>query len=163
MRDGLGLLAAEFVDQGSRLARRRDPELRAQALGEMPPGGQRCGAVAGRGEPLDQPAVRPLRQRVERDLGARQPNGFRWIERGGRGLLQCAGEPVCVLVAGLDRPLFLEAVEDRRAARLERARGIARVERPLKLARVNSEAGAVEGDRLPGRDDVSSGGPERLT
>ena len=121
-RDGLWLRAAEFVDQRSRLARRRDAELRAQALGEVPAGRQRRGAVAARGEPLDQSAVGRFRQRVERDLGARQPNRLRWIERGGRSRLERAGEPVCVLVAGLDRPLFVEAVEDRRAARLERPR-----------------------------------------
>ena len=126
---GSGSRAAEIVDQRSRLARRRDPELRAQALGELAAGGQRRGAVAGRGEPLDQSAVGRFRERVERDLGAGQPNRLRWIGRGGRSRLERAGEPVRVLVAGLDRPLFVEAVEDRRAARLERPRCIAVVER----------------------------------
>ena len=122
---GSGSLAAELLDQGSRLARRRDAELCAQALGELAAGGQRGGAVAGRGEPLDQPAVGRFRERVERDLGARQPNRLRWIERGGRSLLERAGELLRVLVAGLDRPLLLEAVQDRRVARLERPRRIA--------------------------------------
>ena len=129
---GSGSLAAEIVDQRSRLARRRDAELRAQSLGELAAGGQRRGAVAGRGEPLDQSAVGRFRQRVERDLGARQPNRLGWIERRGRGRLERAGEPVRVLLAGLDRPLFVEAVEDRRAARLERPRCIALVEAPAE-------------------------------
>ena len=154
--------AAEIVEQGPRLARRRDAELRAQALDELAAGGQRRGAVAGRGQPLDQSAVGRFRQRVKRDLGARQPDRLRWIDRGGRSRLEGTGEPVCVLLAGLDRPLFLEALEDRRAARLERPRCIALVERPLKLARVDSEVGTLERDRVPRCDHVPGRGPERL-
>ena len=67
-----------------------------------------------------------------------------------------------MLLAGLDRPLFVEAVEDRRAARLERPRCIALVKPPLKLARVNSEVGALERDRVPRCDHVPGRGPERL-
>ena len=161
-RHGLRLLAAEFVDQGTCLARRRDPELRAQALGELAAGGQRGGAVAGRGEPLDQPAVGCFRQRVERDLGARQPNRLRWIGRGGRSRLERAGEPLRVLVAGLDRPLLLEVVEDRRVAGLECPRRIALGECLLELADVDSEVRTFERDRVPRCHHVAGSGPERL-
>ena len=71
-RDGCGRRAPQLVEQRARLARRRDAERAAQPLGEALAGGQRGGAVAGAREPLDQPAVRLLGERVERDLLARQ-------------------------------------------------------------------------------------------
>ncbi len=63
-RDVRRFSAAEIVDQRARFARGRNPELRAQPLGELPSGGQRRGAIAARRQPLDQPAIGRLRQRV---------------------------------------------------------------------------------------------------
>jgi hypothetical protein len=72
-RHGVRLLAAEFLDQGTCLARGRDAKLRAQALAELAGGEQRGGTVAGCGKPLDHPTVRRFRERVKGDLGAGQP------------------------------------------------------------------------------------------
>ncbi|MGB0090926.1 MAG: hypothetical protein WBP81_00065, partial [Solirubrobacteraceae bacterium] len=64
-RHWLRLLAAEFLDQGTCLARWRDAKLGAQALAELAADRQRGGTVAGCGKPLDQPAVRRFRERVK--------------------------------------------------------------------------------------------------
>jgi len=61
----------------------------------------------------------------------------------------------------LVRPLVVEAVEDRRAARLDRGGRIAVRKRRLERARVDEQALAVERDPLAGRDDVCGGRPER--
>ncbi len=159
---GLRLLAAEFLDQGTCLARGRDAKLRAQALAELAAGGQRGGTVAGCGQPLDQPAVRRFRERVESDLGAGQPNRLRRIGRGGRSQLERAGELLRVLVAGLDRPLLLEVVQDRRVAGLECPRRIALGECLLELADIDSEVRTFQRDRVPRCHHVAGSRPERL-
>jgi hypothetical protein len=86
--------AAEIFHQRARLARGRNPELRAQPLGELPSGGQRRGAIAARREPLDQPAIGRFRQRVQRHLGPGQPDRLAWVAGRGRCLLQRRAEPV---------------------------------------------------------------------
>ena len=116
-------------------------------------------AVAGRGEPLDQPPVRLLGERVERDLLAREAHRL-----GGLGArrhrLERLGQPLGVRAARLVRPVVLEAVEDRRPARRERRRRVAsgaarrrtRARRPpAPRRRARPSRGSRRRGRPPGR------------
>ena len=136
-------------------ARGRDAEPRPQPLGKLPAGRQRGGAVARVREPLDQAPIGRFGERIERHLGAREPDRLGRVPGGARGVLERFGEPVRVLLTGLVRPVVLEAVQDRSAASLECAGDIALVERLLERARVDPEVRALERDGLPGRNHVA--------
>ena len=113
-------------------------------------------------EPFDQAAIGAFRERIERHLGAGQADGVARIAGAGRGLLERLAEAMRVLVSRLERPVIVEAVEDRCAARLERTHRVAVVERLLERARVHSEVRSAECDRVSGRDDVAGRRPKRL-
>ena len=118
-------------------------------------------ALAVGGEPLDHSAVRCFGQRVECDLGARQPNRLRWIGAGPQ-------PPRARRRAGArarrgPRSPTLRRSRQGSVRRTPRAPGcIAVVKRPLELPHVDSEIRALERDRVPRRDQVPSRGAERL-
>ena len=152
-RSRRGRCVLERLDQLAGLARRRDRELRAQPLGEALARAHRRRAVAGCGEPLDQPPVRLLGERVERDLLAREPHRLGGL-RARRHRLERLRQPLGVRAPRLVRPLVLEAVEDRPAARRERRGRVSAAQRRVERASVDRQTLAVERDRLAGRDHV---------
>ena len=87
-RDGRRFAATEILDQRACLARRRDPELRAQSLDELSSGGERCAAIAAGRDALDQPAIGRLRQRVQRHLRPGQADRVARVLGCSRRLLQ---------------------------------------------------------------------------
>ena len=151
--------APQRVEQRAGLARRRDRERRAQPLGEALAGDQRRRPVARLRQPLDQAPVGVLRERVERHLLAGQAHRLGGVVRCRGQALERVGEPLGVRSARVVGPVVVEAVEDRRAARVERGGGVAAAQRRVEPARV--DVGAVERDRVAGGDDVLGGGAER--
>ena len=57
------------------------PSCVRNSLGELSSGGERCAAIAARREPLDQPAIGRLRQRVERHLRPGQADRLARVAR----------------------------------------------------------------------------------
>ena len=160
-RGGLGRRALERLDQLAGLARRRDRELRAQPLGEALARADRRRAVAGRGEPLDQPPVRLLGERVERDLLARQAHRLGGLRRSTPP--PRAPPPAARRARGAppapSRPRSRRGSAPRHAA--SAAAGSPRAQRGVERASVDRQPLAVERDRLAGRDDVIGRRPER--
>ena len=138
------------------------PNCTRKTLGELVAGGQRGAAVAGGSEPFDQPAVGRLGERVERHLSPGQPDDLRRIVGEYCGLLEGTAKEVRVLIPCLERPLFVEAVEDRGAACLERADRIAVVERLPEGARVDADVRPLERDRVTCGHDNARRRPQRL-
>ena len=149
------------LQQRAGLVRRRDRERRAQPLGEALAGGERRGPVARERQALDQAPVGVLGERVERDLLAREPRRLARVGARRGEQLERLAEPVGVSPARLVRPVLIEPVEDRRAAGLERARGIAAPECLVEGTGVDHQVVAVERDRVAGGHDVVGRRAER--
>ena len=158
---GAAVAAPQLVEQRARLARRRrSPSARAGARrsarprparrrGRRP---RRAARSAGGWAPRRAGRARPARA----SGGPPRPGSARRRE-----LLERLGEPLRVRLARLVRPVVVEAVEDRRAARRRaRAAGSPRAS-AASNARVSTQAVAVERDRLARGDDVVGGRAER--
>ena len=140
--------------QLARRGARRQAQLAAQPLAQALVGGQGGGAVAGRGQAAHEAAVHLLPHRLERDLAPGV--GERCLGLGVLGQpLEQVDEAVAVGVARPQRPLVLEAGQQRRVAELRRPGELALGDEGIELAGVDQDV-AVELDVVARRHDVGA-------
>jgi hypothetical protein len=156
-RRGSQPAAADILDERARRDRRGDAQLGAQALAHREGGGERGRAITVEREQTDQLAMRRLGQRLDIDAAARPCNRGGDVAgglcAGGQGA-EHGGELGGELVAGPQRPVGVEAVEQLPVPHL---RGGLEV----SLGDATAEVPKVDADR-GGQADLPAGDLQRV-
>ena len=147
---GCGGCAAHPCCGRTRLGRRREPELRSQALGEPVVHRERRRAVAVVGQALHEVARRRLVERIELQAPAGVRDGELGRGRTQRQPCKERAQPRGLAVALLQHPVLIEVGEQRTAVQGRRRLELVTVDEGVELLQVGR---AVQGDPLASGDE----------